>query len=406
MLKPLILFCVSKPNAYSYAKLLSVIEHTPEIMDLYDIKTVRSLPYELTIAALRRFDINKRPFILLPISLMTAQRADFVQFITHKLPHLKKFSENIKIIVGGWHVTGALHDVIDLGVDHIITGEAEGILPQFLINLYDNPQAAPKVLTALDPTDLDIYPPFSEKFRIFCPIEISRGCPFRCKFCQTGGRIMRHASMDSIVKWIEHAVKIRYKRVWFTTPNAFSYGTPRGTGTSPLIVEKLLRSIKKIPKLEEIYFGSFPSEVRPEFVTSEMMDATYPYINNKFFTIGAQSASDELLKRIWRGHTFQNVLDAIDRILDYGFGVDVDFIFGLPEETENDIDITIDFFKEVLHSTKRIRIHTHAFMPLPGTPYEHEAVGVIRPEIEKFLGLLASRNKSFGSHKRQARIFI
>ncbi len=177
---------------------------------------------------------------------------------------------------------------------------------------------------------------------------------------------------------------------------------PMVEGTNPQIVEKLLRAIKDIPKLDELYFGSFPSEVRPEFVTKDMMEAVHPYISNKFFTLGAQSASDELLKRIWRGHSFQNVLDAMDRILDYGYGVDSDFIFGLPEEKEEDIQLTIDFFKDILHSTKKIRIHTHAFMPLPGTPYQYKPVGVIREDLEKLLGLLASRNKAFGSHKKQA----
>ncbi len=41
---------------------------------------------------------------------------------------------------------------------------------------------------------------------------------------------MRHASIESIVKWTDRAVKIRYKRVWFATSNAFAYGSPNGRG--------------------------------------------------------------------------------------------------------------------------------------------------------------------------------
>jgi B12-binding domain/radical SAM domain protein len=377
-------------------------------MDLYDIKIVRSLPYQISIPSILRFEPKQRPFILFPISLMTSQRGDFIRFVSQKLPLLKQMNENFKLLVGGWHATGAPEDVLDIGADHVITGEAEGIFAQLLIDLYKNPEKLPKVINASNPPDLNQYPPFSEKYRVFCPIEISRGCPFRCKFCQTGHQfpIMRHASIENIVKWTDRAVKIHYKRVWFATSNAFAYGSHNGGGTNPQMVEKLLRSIKDIPKLDEVYFGSFPSEVRPEFVTKDMMEAVHPYINNKFFTLGAQSASDELLKRIWRSHTFQNVLDATDRILDYGYGVDIDFIFGLPEEKEEDIQLTMDFFNEVLRSAKRIRIHTHAFMPLPGTPYQYEPVGVITEDLEKMLGLLASRNKAFGSHKKQARGLI
>jgi len=206
------------------------------------------------------------------------------------------------------------------------------------------------------------------------------------------------------VKWFERAVKIRYDRVWFTSPNSFAYGSPKGGGTNPQVVEKLLRLIKNIENLDEIYFGTFPSEVRPESVTKDMMEAVHPYISNKFFTIGAQSASDDLLKRIWRGHTFQQVREATDLILDYGYGVDLDFIFGLPGETEQDLALTLDFFHEVLQSSKKIRIHTHTFMPLPGTPFSDEPVGVIHPAVEAVLGKLASRNKAYGSHEKQSQI--
>ncbi len=92
----------------------------------------------------------------------------------------------------------------------------------------------------------------------------------------------------------------------------------------------------------------------------------------------------------------------MDRILDYGYGVDIDFIFGLPEEREEDIHLTIDFFKDVLHSTKKIRIHTHAFMPLPGTPYQYEQVGIIREDMRKYSWSVSIERQSFGSHEKQA----
>lgn len=406
MLKPLLLIYVSKPNVYSYAKLLSIIEHNPSILDAYDVATIKSSLYKLDISTLHQYQFQNRPFVVIPVSLMTSQKSDFQQFIASKITLLKQLNPNVTIVVGGWHATGDSEDTLRIGADYVIIGEAENNFPQFLLELYKNPNTVPKVYSTSDLVDLNQYPPFSEKFRVFCPIEISRGCPFRCKFCQTGQQypVMKHAAIDTIVGWIQRAVNIRYKRVWFTTPNAFAYGSPKGGETNPQSVAKLLRSIKKIPDLDEIYFGSFPSETRPEFVTSEMMEAVHPYISNKFFTIGAQSASDELLKKIWRGHTFQQVLDATDMILDYGYGVDLDFIFGLPGETEEDLELSLSYFKEILRSSKKIRIHTHTFMPLPGTFFSTEPVGVIKPRVEKVLGRLASRNKAYGSHEKQSKL--
>ena len=406
MLKPLILFYVSKPNVYSFAKLLSIIEHNPSIFELFDIATVRNPLFKLNLDELNQYHFIKRPYITIPISLMTTQVPEFRNFMRNLAPIMKNVNPNIYFVVGGWHASGDPQDTVSMGADYVITGEAEHSFPQFLLNLHEDKNSIPKIYSVPDEVDLDQYPPFSEKFRVFCPIEISRGCPFRCKFCQTGQHypLMKHASIDSIVKWTKKAVEIRYDRVWVTTPNAFAYGSPKGVGTNPPLVEKLLKSMRAIDNLDEIYFGTFPSEVRPESVTKDMMESVHPYISNKFFTIGAQSASDRLLKEIWRGHSFQQVLDAMDMILDYGYGVDLDFIFGLPGETPEDLQLTLDFFNDVLHSSKKIRIHTHTFMPLPGTPFANEPVGIIRPEVEKILGKLASRNKAYGSHEKQSKL--
>jgi B12-binding domain/radical SAM domain protein len=405
MLKPLIVFFVSKPNVYSFAKLLSIIEHNPEVLTHYDVITLRKSIYKANPETLRGYKITQRPYVILPVSLMTAQKMDLTSFIKKKLSKFKRLNPNVILLVGGWHASGDPERTLEMGADYVITGQAENAFPEFLLQYLQDPILIPKIFSNQDPVDLEKYPPFSEKYRVFCPIEISRGCPFRCKFCQTGQQYpsMKHISIDSIVKWTKKAVEIRYDRVWVTTPNAFAYGSPKGGGTNPQLVEKLLRKMRDIENLDEIYFGTFPSEVRPEYVTKEMMDAVQPYISNKFFTIGAQSASDRLLKEIWRGHTFKQVLEATEMILDYGYGVDLDFIFGLPGETPEDLHLTLDFFTSVLKSSKKIRIHTHTFMPLPSTPFANEPVGVIKPEVEKILGKLASRNKAYGSHEKQAK---
>jgi B12-binding domain/radical SAM domain protein len=305
-----------------------------------------------------------------------------------------------------------------MGADFVVRGEAEWTFPDLLIKLYAHFHKNQRIKddfvrknAILEPDsshliDLNKYPPYSEKFRVFSPIEISRGCPFKCKFCQIGcyWPKMRHAEIDSIVSWVKNAVKIRYDRVWFTSPNSFAYGSKNGIGTNPNAIKRLLSRIREIPNLKEVFFGTFPSEIRPEFVSEEIIELIKPFIDNSYFTIGAQSASDTLLRKIGRGHNFQTVLKAVDIITDNGYGVDLDFIFGLPGETENDIELTKNYFNTVLRSSKKIRIHTHTFMPLPGTPFEKEKYGVISPKFEKIIGQLATRNKAFGQHHKQSKM--
>ena len=109
--------------------------------------------------------------------------------------------------------------------------------------------------------DLDRYPPFRPP--LLGPIEISRGCPWNCAYCQTPalfGHRMRHRSVDAICKYDKF-----YEDKRLVSPNAFAYGSD-GIKPDPGAVERLLKNLSG-----DIYFGTFPSEVRPEFVTPEMV---------------------------------------------------------------------------------------------------------------------------------------
>ena len=49
---------------------------------------------------------------------------------------------------------------------------------------------------------------------------------------------------------------------------------------------------------KKIFFGTFPSEVRPEFVTDESAELVRKYCANDSLSLGAQSGSDRILKEI------------------------------------------------------------------------------------------------------------
>lgn len=459
MAKPLIIFGVSKPNVYSFANIIGALENNQRIMDSYDIVVLRKSAFKrkfyITIQDdAKGLEIRDRPFIVMPYSVFTTQLKKFTKAIKTYMENLRSTNPNIITIVGGWHATGDPESILQIGADFTILGESEFIFSQLLLLIHQqygnyrnnlNPQnqgfqdfkGALKeyigskiqlgelnhLATSTDDqllikdnitpanrpeiaVNLDDYCPYSEKFRVFSPIEISRGCPFRCKFCQTGNywNKMRHASVDQIVKWVERAVEIKYDRVWFLSPNSFAYGAKNGVGTNPEKVRELLSKTYEIKGLDEIYFGSFPSEVRPEYITVEILDAAKPYISNDYFSIGAQTASDDLLKKINRSHEFSDVVRGVDLILDYGYGVDVDFIFGLPGETAKDRELTLEYFESILHDNKKIRIHTHTFMPLPGTPFWHEPVGKIDRETEEIVGKLATKGKAFGQYVKQSKV--
>ena len=237
--------------------------------------------------------------------------------------------------------------------------------------------------------DLDSYPCFDpEKLR--APIEISRGCPWGCKYCQTPrlfGREVRHRSIDSIVKNAGY-----YSDLRFIASNAFGYGSD---GIHPRFdkVEKLLSELHKLPD-KKIFFGTFPSEVRPEFVTDESAELVKKYCANDTLSLGAQSGSDRILKEIRRGHTVGDSISAVECCLEHELVPAVDFIFGLPTETEEDQEKSLDLVRWICKKGGTVR--AHYLTPLPGTPYASAVPAEVSDRVRRELGKLALGGKLTG----------
>ena len=191
------------------------------------------------------------------------------------------------------------------------------------------------------------------------------------------------------------------KYVRFITPDAFGYGSPDGKAMNLKAVKGLLEgAAAELKSGGSLFFGSFPSEVRPEHVTRETLELTRRFAVNKRLVIGAQSASPRLLKAIRRGHSPNDVYRAVELCAKYGFKADVDFIFGLPGETESDLEETFLFIREIL--PLGARIHAHAFMPLPGTPFKRKQPEPLTAKTENFIRSLVARGQAFGQWERQS----
>jgi len=221
---------------------------------------------------------------------------------------------------------------------------------------------------------------------MMAPIEITRGCPHSCGFCQTPrlfGRRMRHRSIEKIVRYA------KYRDVRFISPNALAYGSD---GLTPRLdkVERLLSSLKG----KRIFFGTFPCEVRPEFVSEEALELISRYCHNTHICMGAQSGSDRVLKLLQRGHDTTDVYRAVELCVESGFKPIVDMIFGLPFEREEDEEKSLEMVRWI--TSKGGLIRAHKFIPLPGTPLEHHTPHPISDKVRKVLGKLALKGKVKG----------
>lgn len=301
-------------------------------------------------------------------------------------------------VAGGPHPSARPEEVLQ-HFDYVVIGEGEATLPELIgvIKVGGDPEkvrgiaykkdGALRITPRRDNVDLDKYPPFRPP--IFSPIEISRGCPWGCAYCQTPrlfGKRMRHRSISTILKYARC-----YSDLRFTSPNSFAYGSD---GVHPRIdkVELLLKSLFELEK--SIYFGTFPSEVRPDFVSEESLDLVVKYCKNRHLSIGGQSGSDRVLRAVGRGHDVEAVRRACEICLDRGIVPNLDLIVGLPKETPEDQRMTLDLAREVVGKGGRIR--AHHFISLPDTPLEDARPAPLLDDVAKEMGKLALGGKATG----------
>ncbi|NLA30190.1 MAG: radical SAM protein, partial [Methanomicrobiales archaeon] len=154
-------------------------------------------------------------------------------------------------------------------------------------------------------------------------------------------------------------------------------------------IERFLQSLNG-----RVYFGTFPGEVRPEFISQQSIDLILDHCANTRLHFGAQSGSDQVLRHLRRGHTVEDVVRAVDLCRENGLTPVVDFILGLPFETDDDQRATLDLVRSV---TRVGKAHIHYFMPLPGTPLQNSRPRGLLPETEKVLGRLALNGSITGS---------
>lgn len=361
--KPHIWFRWNNKNSYSIAALLPLID-----------------------AGLAR---EPMPGIML-YSFATAQAEEVYEEVS-------KSKVDAIYIAGGPHPSAVPDEVLEY-FDYVVIGEGEETLPELLKALTsgEGPENVKGIAfksnnriiftEEREPVDLDQYPPFE---KILSPIEISRGCPWKCAYCQTSrlfGCIMRHRSIDNIVKYAH-----RHKDIRLTSPNSLAYGSD---GISPRLdkVESLLSSLSELKK--PIYFGTFPSEVRPEFVSHKALELITKYCSNKTLSIGGQSGSEHVLRAIGRGHSVSQIEEACDLCVEHCLIPQVDLIFGLPMESTLDQILTLDLAKKIVAMGGKVR--AHYFTPLPGTPLHNTTPSPLADDVKAELGRLALEGRLTG----------
>jgi B12-binding domain/radical SAM domain protein len=317
-------------------------------------------------------------------------------------------------VAGGVHATAEPLATLRAGFDLVAIGEGETTIVALVDAIVrgDDPRRLPGMahldggrLVSHGPGErasLDAFPAFNVRYRKWNAIEITRGCVYACSFCQTPYMFkarFRHRSIGDVRAHIDLMREHGSRFVRFLTPTSLSYGS---ADTTPNLdaVEALLASVREGAGPDaKIYFGTFPSEIRPEHVTPRALEILARWVDNRTLVIGGQSGSDRVLAETRRGHTVEDVIRAVRLSVEAGFRPDVDFILGLPGEEESDRVLSMQLAERLV--AMGARVHSHAFMPLPGTPLRDATPAPIEPETMIAMARLESKGKAYGQWRRQ-----
>jgi len=355
---------------------------------------------------------------LMPVVCWSFYSPDFKK-ISQELQHIQQVTQHTYSVhlAGGVHATAEPMQTLQAGFNYVAVGEGEKIIIDFVNALRDeNDLSKIQGIASLrhgklhkngkgDHIDLNHYAAGSVRYHKFGPIEITRGCIYACKFCQTpfvNKARFRHRSVESICTAISNLKAHNSRDYRFISPSSLSYGSSDESVNFDAI-EDLLASIRSILGTHgRLYFGTFPSEIRPEHISKQILAILKRYVDNDNVIIGGQSGSNDILQSSHRGHNVDAVIRAVELSLQAGFLPHVDFLYGLPGETKKDAMASLKLSLKL--SEMGAKIHNHTFMPLPGTPFRDQLPGNINQEVQHQIVKLTSQGKAYGKWQGQIKV--
>lgn len=272
----------------------------------------------------------------------------------------KEINKNIMTIMGGPHLNLYPKETIALSdVDFIIIGEGEITMIELLncikesgdlhkikgIAFKENDKykfTDPRPL--LNNLDKVLFParhllPIKEYYSLIGKGDIittlmsSRGCPYRCSFCNIlyGGRY-RMRSADNVLDEIESCLKYGIKEFFFFD-ESFTINRGRVINICNKIIERNLNII-------------FDIRARVDTIDDEMLEKLKE-AGCERIQFGIESGTGRILKVMNKRISIEQSRRAVIASKKAGLIVYADFMIGYPTETKEEIMHTIDFSLEL-----------------------------------------------------------
>jgi len=267
---------------------------------------------------------------------------------------IKKQNKNIKIILGG---PGIFYNYADLMthfpcIDYCITGEGEIALDKLIdyfngnIKIDQVPGLAYRKkdhilsvkpeefvdINCLPYLDLNLYDiPADSLESMVC--ETGRGCPYKCTFCSTTafwGNCFRVKDPERIAREIEYYCG-RYKKI-----SHFDFHSHDNFLTHKNHIKKLYHELEKRNLNISWNCSSRIDQLDDEFI--ELLKKS----GCNYIDCGPESGSSRIRKLINKNINYKAFITNIKKLVRHNIGVAVNFMFGFPTETIEELEKTFE----------------------------------------------------------------
>lgn len=292
--------------------------------------------------------------------------------------NVKASSPNAKIIMGGpgaWQLAGDPERMRSFGIDHVVTGYAEGNAAEIFRALLEG-RELPRVIQG-SPVPADAVPCIRGASAMGV-VEISRGCGLGCSFCTIARVPMMHLPESTVIADAATNIMSGMTSIAVLSEDFFRYGA-NGAKANPDAVISLLRNLRKLDGLRLIQTDHANISSIAQYSDDQLQTihdllagdtgCEFPWVN-----IGVETISGELLKASgglakmaggapsgWGGFAAEQ----LRRLCRIGFLPMVSLVVGLPGESDDDIRQTLDWAKSM--ADQRITIFPVLYAPIDGT---------------------------------------
>ncbi|MEM0123611.1 MAG: radical SAM protein [Conexivisphaerales archaeon] len=171
------------------------------------------------------------PLGLGPVTMMftnAGRQTGYTKFyfyeLLRELNRIRSYGKKFKIVVGGpgaWQLEIRPNSVEELGIDHIIIGETEHVMPQLMDDIMQG--SAKKIIKTRGYPEISQIPNI-QGATMHGLLEMNRGCGRNCEYCAPNLRSARNLPIEHIMKNIDVNVKHGVTSVWAQSEDIFLYG--------------------------------------------------------------------------------------------------------------------------------------------------------------------------------------